>query len=281
MVASRASGSAPPNGVSGSSPRRGQEDPAAHARAAQLVLRHAQADADQEAAQRVAVAQLVDAGEEAQEDLLAEVLAVGARAEVPPQEAQHQRGQPRPGLAGASRSRAISAFASAASSSGVGPARTTERGGGVRPVMALMRKSIDLPPKGRVYFDACAALPWPMSSRNAAIQASGGVPVDGHLVGRIRLDVVDVAGLGRAAAHAQLADVGILERRIGAARHGARAAPRAARVLLVRPDAVVRVAQRVRPVAGDVAERQRVAPQQVVHAVDDGVRRTCASCVRL
>jgi hypothetical protein len=46
---------------------------------AKLVVRDAQTDADQEVAQRLRIAQLADAGKEAEEDLLTQILVLRAR----------------------------------------------------------------------------------------------------------------------------------------------------------------------------------------------------------
>src|SRR4051794_22725434 len=72
-----------------------------------------------------------------------------------------------------------------------------------------------------------------------------GVPIDGDFVDRVRLDVIDEALLGRAALEAGRLGIRVVDAGVGAAAQGARGRRWVLGVGLMRPEAVMRVLERL------------------------------------
>src|SRR5690606_17910957 len=89
------------------------------------------------------------------------------------------------------------------------------------------------------------------------------VPVDGHLVRRVRLDVVDVAELWRAALE-QVRRERVVEGGVRAARKRTGRRVRQALVELVTEDAAVLVLRALLAPTGHIGVVERVAPEDVV-----------------
>src|SRR5687767_15025386 len=101
--------------------------------------------------------------------------------------------------------------------------------------------------------------------------SQGRVPIDGDLVHRIGLDVVDEALLWCAAFQARRFGVRIVDAGVRTAAQHPRRRLGVLAVRLVRPKAMVRVRQRFFAVARDVGLPERIATEQVVDAGGDAV----------